>query len=298
MPLIIFWLTPIVLVLVFLLVVFSQKPREKSKVFLVEPLLFLVGRWHLARFEGNETVLRRLLSYWQPGLEMQQSIVEQLVRQITISPPTVVPEKNLAILSQKTLLFWTEVRQIEQAGKTSSVIAGPISEVVEYCDADLAGPLTPEKRISWPSHAQTAAKNGFLTLALAEASSPDALLRKKFRLAGLLVLEPVLDDRAISQLRQAEALGKIRYLSVLPANLVEQIVEKVFPPARFKKISGEHLATLSPKEQENAVDQTEIFGEVGKKDRYFIARHLQRTGELNIATNLALDDDLPADRRL
>ncbi len=170
-----------------------------------------------------------------------------------------------------------------------------MSEIINYCDADTDGRLTPEKRVAWPGRADLANRHGFLTIALAESSAPDALLRKKFKLAGLLVLEPVINSHAEAKLRQAEGLGSLRYLSVLNADLVEQLVQKVFPIERFKKVSGETLATIEPAEQERLAGEAEIFGEMATKNRYWIIRHLQRRYSVSVISNLPTDNDLPSD---
>jgi len=75
MPLIIFWLTPIVVAVVVLLFILTQRTKNKPKLFLVEPLLFLAKSYQIARLQGNEKVLRRLLELWLPGLEMHYRTV-------------------------------------------------------------------------------------------------------------------------------------------------------------------------------------------------------------------------------
>ena len=71
MPLIVFWLTPVILVVIFLIVMIQYKVSDKPKIFIVEPLLYLIKKWEMARIEGNEKNINRLFSYWLPGLEMQ-----------------------------------------------------------------------------------------------------------------------------------------------------------------------------------------------------------------------------------
>jgi hypothetical protein len=298
MPIIVFWLTPVALALVLLLVVLGQGgSRGRKKLFLVEPLLFLVGRYQLARCDGDQKRLLELLSDWLPGLELQQSLLEQIARQIVTTPPLVAP-KEVEILSQRALSFWAEERLLRRHGKKYSVLAGPVSEVATYCDADPAGPLTPEKAVAWQAKADTAHRNGFWTLSLAESAAEDALLRKKYRLCGLLILEPVLDDRAVIQLRQAAGQGAVRFLSVAAGEFVATISERIFPSRREKVVSGFELSALSPKEQERSVEAATIYGAVGKNNRYWIARFLQQDYRLAAFSRVPLDDDLPAHDRL
>lgn len=297
MPIIVFWLTPVVLAIIFIIFLLSQTVGKKPKVFLVEPLFFLVQSWQLARFEGNQTRLRELLEDWLPGLELQQSIIEQLVRQIILTPPA-IPTKDLTVLSQRTLTFWGEERTLEKSGKKISVLAGPISEVLSYCDADSNGPLAPEQRVNWAAKAETAHNNGFWTLALGESASPDAMLRKKYQLAGLLILEPMIDQQAVMKLREAAGLGEIRLISIAAGSFLHGLAEKVFPARPEKVVTGQELSTMSPSEQEKAVERATIYGEVGRNNRYWIARHLQRRARLLAFSRLPLDNDLPCDQRL
>lgn len=297
MELIVFWLTPVVLAVVFLLFLLSHRPGKKKRIFLIEPLLFLFEKFKVARVIGNEKEIKKLLSYWLPGLELQQSLIEQVVRQIEDSPPLIVP-KELAVLTQQPLPFWSEIRQIELGGKNIFVLAGPVTELINYCDADDDGSITPEKRVSWPATAETAHKNGFWTLALAYSSSPDAMLRKKFKLAGLVILEPVLKNQSVIEVRQAASQGEVRLISVASAGFCQAMLEKIFPDLKVKTVTGPDLSDMSPKDQERSVEAAKIYGEANTKNRYWIARHLQRQGYLAAVSNLPLDADLPADQRL
>lgn len=297
MELVVFWLTPVVLVVVFLLFLLSQRPNKKKRIFLIEPILFLFDKFKIARLIGNDSEIRKLLSYWLPGLELQQSLIEQIARQIEDSPPLIAP-KDITILTQQPLPFWSELRQMEVSGKNLFVLAGPITELVNYCDADYDGPISPEKRVSWPATAETAHKNGFWTLALAHSSSPDAMLRKKFKLAGLIILEPVLKDQSVIEVRQAASQGDVRLISVASAGFCQAMMEKIFPDLKVKAVAGPDLSEMSPKDQERATEAAKIYGEANTKNRYWIARHLQRHGYLAVVSNLPLDADLPADQRL
>lgn len=297
MPLIIFWLTPVFLIVIFLIVLSQNKVSNKPKVFVVEPLLFLVKKWELARIEGDDKRTRRLMGYWLPGLEMQQSIIEQLARQIIVRPP-IVPDKNITILNQKILPFWAEERELNVQGKKSSIIAGPISELIKYCDSDIKGKLSKEQVDAWLKKTDKVHSNGFLAVAFAESSSKEALETKKYKLVGLAILEPVLDKNAELKIRQMSSAGKIKIVSLLPATLAEQLMQKVFPSRKDTVISGGQLSKLSPKKQEDAMDNSTIFGEVAVKNRYYIARHFRRDNYLTIVSNVPGDSELPADNRI
>ena len=297
MPLIVFWLTPVILVVIFLIVMIQYKVSDKPKIFIVEPLLYLIKKWEMARIEGNEKNINRLFSYWLPGLEMQRSIIEQLVRQVNFRIP-VIPDKKITILNQKTLPFWAEERELEIWGKKTSVLAGPISEVIKYCDVDVGGNLTKEKTNVWLKKADNAYANGFLALAFAESSTKEALDNIKYKFTGLMILEPVIDKKAEGTIRQMTAIGKVKIISFLPANFIEQLMQKIFPSRKDRIISGQELSKLSPKKQETAMDDGTIFGEITTKNRYYIAKHFHGKYNLTIASNIAVDDDLPADKRL
>ena len=297
MPLIIFWLTPVFLVVIFLIVLTQHKVSIKPKLFIIEPLLYLIKKWQLARIEGDEKNTRRLFSYWLPGLEMQRSIVEQLVRQVDFNRP-VIPDESIAILNQRTLPFWAEERELELRAKKSSVLAGPISEVIEYCDADTRGKLTREDIDSWRKKADKAYANGFWALALAESSSAQALESKKYKLIGLMILEPVINKKAEAVLRRMTAVGQVKFLSFLPASFIERLVQKIFPSRKVQTINGQELSKLSPIKQEAAMDSKEIFGEMAAKNRYYIVRHYRSRYSLTVASLVPSDDELPADNRI
>lgn len=297
MPLIIFWLTPVLLLVIFLVVISQNKVSDKPKVFLVEPLLFLVKKWELARIEGDEKKTKRLLSYWLPGLEMQQSIIEQLTRQINVRPP-IIPDKSIIILNQKTLPFWAEERELDLRGKKTSVLAGPISELIKYCDSDTKGPLSREQTEAWLKKIDNVYANGFLAVAFAESSSKEALNTRKYRLIGVTILEPGINTKNQQKIRQMSSIGKIKIISFLPAALAEHIMQKVFPSRKDAVISGLQLSKLTPKKQEEAMDSSTIFGEIDAKNRYYIARHFHRDNDVTVVSNVSSDSELPADNRI
>jgi len=220
-----------------------------------------------------------------------------LVRQIEATPP-LMGLKEIKVINQQSLPFWSELRHVEVNGKDEHIIVGPIAEVINYCDSDDEGPLSPEQRIGWPEKAETASRHGFLVLALANSSSPDAMLRRKFRLAGLVILEPKLDERAMIDLRQIASQGQVRFASLASEKLAAALFEKVFEVANPKAVRGEDIVDVHPKEQERIVDQAVILGSIGDKQRYWIARQLQRHHYLVVVSRLSRDSELPADQHL
>lgn len=297
MPIMIFWITPILVALIVLLFITQHKSSNKPKLFLVEPLLFLVKQWHLARIEGNEKLVRQYLSLWLPGLEMDKSLSEQLVRQIVSAPPLINP-KQAVVLGQKRLPFWAEQRQVEINGKKTSLLLGSVEEVVSYCDADSSGPLTPGDRIAWPVKADKAHKNGYMTLAVAQSSTHDPLLRRKYKLIGVAILEPVINEGSLLKIRQMASLGQVRFMSLASPLLVADLMDKVFPGRKQTIVNVQELEEYEPVRQEKAIEGADIFGLAGSKNRHYIARYLQRSHHIILVSHLAMDDQLPSDTRL
>lgn len=294
MPLLIFWLTPVVLVLVLVLLLLRFQPKHKPKLILVEPLLLLVSQWHVSRVVGNEREVRRQISLWQDGLELSQSVIEQLARQIITKPSSM--SNQSAILEQRRLPFWAEQRLIETIGKKSAVLCGPVNELLDYCNADDNGEMASEKRREWLDLAATAARNGFLALGFAETSGSSELAEKAYRFTGIAVLEPVFNQEMLQKVRSLSSLGQLRLLSFLPIALLESVREKALPAhALPSTVSGAELQEMTPPEQEAAIERSAIYGEIPTRDRYYIARQLQRHHEVLVASRLSQDSDIPAD---
>ncbi len=292
MPLLVFWLTPVVLVLVLALLLLRFQPKRKSKLVVIEPLLLLIDQWHLSRIIGDDRAVIRHLRQWQQGLELTHSTVEQLARQIVLKPSQA---GQAAILEQRRLPFWAEQRVIEVNGKKSALLCGSVGEVLEHCDADDAGALTSEKRREWQGLASTAARNGFLALACAETSNIDSSERP-YRFMGLAILEPVYNQEALKKFRALSGVGQVRLLSFLPVALLEIIREKLLPAAADpRSISEQELQELPPRQQETAIENSNIYGEIPTRSRYYIARQLQHRYELLVASRVGQDSDIPAD---
>ncbi len=294
MPLVIFWLTPVALVLVLALLLIRVQPKHRPKLILVEPLLLLINQWHVSRIVGNESAVRRQLALWQEGLELNQSVIEQLARQIIKAPGA--KANPATILEQRRLPFWAEQRLVETLGKKNAVLCGPVGELLEYCNVDENGELTGSKRQEWQDLAATAARNGFMALAFAETSGNAELADKSYQFIGLAVLEPVYNQEMSQKLRSLAAQGQLRFLSFLPIALLENIREKILPAnAPPNTVSGEELQEMPPAEQEAAIERSVIYGGIPTRHRYYIARQLQRHHELIVASRLPQDSDIPAD---
>ncbi|MEX1051947.1 MAG: hypothetical protein WEC83_01000 [Patescibacteria group bacterium] len=294
MSLLVFWLTPVVLVLVLALLLLRYQPKHKPKLILVEPLLLLVNQWHVSRIVGAEPSVRRQLALWQEGLELKESVVEQLVRQVIVQPGA--KATRAIIIEQRRLPFWAEQRIVETLGKRSAVLCGPVSELLDYCNADNSGELTQEKRQEWLDLAATAARNGFLALGFAETAGKPELAEKAYQFSGITVLEPVFNKEMLQRVRSLAAQGQLRFLSFLPIALLENIREKALPAhASASTVSGQELQEMLPKEQEAAIERSVIYGEIPTRSRYWIARQLQRRYQLIVVSHLSQDNDIPAD---
>lgn len=290
----VFWLTPVVLVLVLVFLLLHFQPKLKPKLILVEPLLLLASQWHVSRIVGNEREVWHQISLWQDGMELSQSVIEQLARQIITKPGSRANQS--AILEQRRLPFWAEQRLVETLGKKTAVLCGPVNELLEYCNADDAGEMGSEKRREWLDLAATAERNGFLALSFAETSGKTELAEKAYRFTGVAVLEPVFNQEMLQKVRSLSSQGQLRLLSFLPIALLENFRTKALPAhALASTVSGAELQEMTPHQQEAAIERSAIYGEIPTRNRFYIARQLQRDHELVVASRLPQDSDIPAD---
>lgn len=285
MPIVLFWLTPVFLLIVVILLFLQEKQKDKPKLILIDPLL-TVESLQIARVVGDEKSLNQELAMIRRILPNNQTHLEQVIR--LLNP--VVPSRN----SKPTLLkhaqhseFLAEYRY-EYAGRVTSILFGRLDEVSEA--AQDYGNLEQLR-----THQERADHDGFASFVLARRV--DAKLiegRQTYRILGQLIVEPELNSSRVSKIRFAVGGSKYVFLSWLGLGVSTKIAETIFPAAQFISASAIATRQLQPKNREAILERATIYANTTLNDRYEAVQFWRhKTEPIFLGTNADDRDHLP-----
>ena len=292
---VIFWLTPVALLLVLIFLVLYQLERRRPLYF-VEPLGTVINGWHQARFDGNEPRANTLIS-WLNQPSGDQGYLSALLNEVSQPGPSQPMTAQLISLRVIGPLAWQGL--LVNNGHGHSVLFGLVEPLRMFIADDHPASLKP------PTLEQQAkaAQGGFLTLVLAEtALHPFRLARRncpavpRHRLVGTLILEPKFDDQALQKLRGLPA-EQVRLFSRAPTNFVDSIYERVYGRRPALSIDSNQLRALTPTFAEAELNRAVVLGESDPFTSHNFIRTLERQHSCVAWSVLDEDRALPASIR-
>jgi|GEM_PF-6786187 len=287
----IFWLVPVALLIVFILLVLRhQHDYAKAPLTLVEPLNFTIKRWRVARFIGGESQLKAMLTTAKQANCSTQSNLEILLQSLPLESARPSGE----LLRCQPLPLLGEQKIIASGERILSLLIGDVTEVLPAVKYSENGKslLTAELRSEHERVAATASQHGYLPLAIAfRYVHGMALIEPKHHTyLGLVLLEPILDDGSLKRLRTLRQ-DRVKFLSVLPAGLLGWLRAKVWQTEEFTGITSSN--TDHPQEKEAFWTQSPVIGSATLRERYGAVRFFQHSWDCRVISGNAEDEQLP-----
>lgn len=273
MDLLIFWLTPVILAVVLILVSLSHRPKTKLlPLTLIEPLGTLFKDWRLARRIGSEKRLADLTNYFSATELDQWSRLGEIVKGDAQLP------SKVALVKTEPLSLLGEKRLIEVENKTISVIIGLPAEVlgqIETIDPKAAAEAT------------RAEANGILTLHVGEVVIHGRDNQFRHRYIGSLLFEPIFEPSKL------EKLIAWRWLSVLPSTLLAHYATQLPGTEDGHFYDATEITQAPPQEAEERLAAAKVIGSANLRDRYQIVCQYQRQHDCRFWSRNPADRKLP-----
>lgn len=283
MPLILFWLVPVILVIVLITIILhDQETRSQPKLLLFDPLV-VVESWKIARVLGNEQRVLENLAMVTKVLPGTATFMEDFLKKLEFPRATV---KGATLQKNTRVGSYSELYQFQHSGRIISLLLGDIGTVSELCDQSWQGAVN-EKVIAELEHEDRLTRqHGYFGLAVAirlDRSLPGPLA--PYQLLGYLICEPALNQAKISKLRQAEAGKKARVITLLSLELAENLAKKVFPSVRWQSLSALTVQATSPKGRRSAFEKATLIADTTLNDRHEICLLWRHTYQLELAAS-------------
>ena len=287
MSLIIFWLMPVVLLLVLILLVLPIiKPHRNGRLYVIEPLGWLVTTWQVARFEPNTQSLARLFKVLASSNLSKGTLLEQIIVSAAGALRIKSQTTSATLIEHQSIGPLAERFVLEISTKTQSVIVGPLEQI---------GSLVEDENMAkYRILSQKSADHGYLALTIATAFvHGDKPKRTKHRIEGLVVIEPkVAVDRAAT----LQKLGQdsVRFLSVAPVGFTRHLYQQIFPDQAPFGLDAKELETvLPPKFAEADLEKAGVVGGADIVARHQALRTWQRRFDCVVVSINPEDRDLP-----
>lgn len=286
----IFWLVPVILLVVFTLIVanHARDPRRR-KLLLVEPVGTLIPRWRAVRMIGDVNQLRQALAWIEQSRLGDDAPLDCI---ISLDQPT-NPSEPAPLLGRETLGAWSEQRVLQRTGRTISILAGEVEKILAGCRYRSDGRilLTDSDRAEYILTANRAGEHGYLAVAFgaryfhSRVYDPD-----KHTWLGLILFEPVYDQSLMNQLEQVDP-SRLKLLSLLPDEFLQSIITKLRGTSQFAGIPRRPVDT--PLEEEQQWQTSSVIGSADLAKRHAVIRYFEPRRDCRMLSTLAADHQLP-----
>lgn len=285
MPIVLFWLTPVFLLIVVVLLFIQEKQKDKPKIILIDPLL-AVESLSIARVVGDEKNINQELAMIRRILPNEHTHLEQIIR--LLSP--IIASRN----TKPTLIKYLQHSEFlveykyEYSGRVTSLLFGRLEDVVEaaqdYTNLE-------QSRVT----VERADQDGFVSFAIARRLDAKLIEGKQtYRILGQIIAEPELNSSRVSKIRFASSSNKTVLLSWLGLGVSTRIAKEIFPANQFTSASATATRQLKPKSREAILDRATIYANTTLNDRYEAIQYWRHTAEpIFLGTNTDDRDHLP-----
>ncbi len=287
---IIFWLMPMALLVVLIVIVTSQLQQPHRRLLLFcEPLGVLIKRWRVVRLVGAELRLRQLLAALYVSKLDDDSSINLLLQ--FVDPPLPV---EADLVEARPLSALGEQRIIRYQSQTTSVLIGSVAGVLPACRyrSDGRTLLTQSDRAEWNLTAERAGHHGYVVVALAEKAVQSKVVEaQRHTFLGLVFLEPVLDERTARSL-SAIPESRQKFLSALPVSFLLYLRSRLAD----RSLAEPHTVDASPTSpamRETMWQQSPCLGEQNFDDKYAVVRYYESRRSCRMVSGVAADSDLP-----
>ncbi len=286
----IFWLVPVILLIVFTLIVtnHARDPRRR-KLLLVEPLGTLIPCWRAVRMIGDVNQLRQALAWTEQTRLGDDAPLDCIVS----SDESPRPSEPTPLIHRELLGAWSEQRVLQRTGRTISILAGDVDRILGGCRYRSDGRilLTESDRAEYRLTAARAGEHGYLAVAFgaryfhSRVYEPD-----KHTWLGLILFEPVYDQSLLNQLQQIDS-SRMKLLSFLPVEFLHAVVAKLRGSSQFAGIPRRPVET--PLEEEQLWQSSSVIGSADQAKRHAVARYFELRRDCRMLSTLSSDRQLP-----
>ncbi|MEK7201922.1 MAG: hypothetical protein AAB669_00070 [Patescibacteria group bacterium] len=288
MEVIVFWLMPVVLLVVLILLVLAILARQVTKqpLTVLEPLGWLVTSWQVARFEPNNQPLARLFKVLASSNLSRGTLLEQII----VSAAGSIRLKSKAttgiLVEHQSVGPLAEQSLLALGTKKQSVLVGPLEQIENLVDD--------EKIAKFRALSQKSAEHGYLALAIASSFlHGNKSTCAKHQIEGIVVLEPNVDQIQLALLQKISR-EQTRFLTVLPVGVGTHLYSQVFPHQTQFGLNAKELETLlPPKFAEADLDKAAVVGGANLIARHQALRVWQQKHNCVLVSVNPEDRDLP-----
>lgn len=288
MEVIVFWLMPVVLLVVLILLVLAMSARKTTKqpLKVIEPLGWLVTSWQVARFEPNTQSLTQLFKVLASSNLSKGTLLEQII--VSAAGSIRLKSKaTVATLAEHQLVGPLAEQFVLTLGtKKQSVLIGPLEQIESLVDD--------EKIAKFRALSQKSAQNGYLALTMATSFvHGDRSKKTKHQIEGVVVLEPSIDQSRVAQIQKIDH-DQTRFLTVLPFGVATHLYGQVFPDQTPFGLNAKELETLlPPKYAEADLEKAAVVGGADIVARHQALRVWQQKHSCVVVSVNPEDRDLP-----
>ncbi|MCR4277529.1 MAG: hypothetical protein NUV80_00745 [Candidatus Berkelbacteria bacterium] len=287
MEVIVFWLVPVALLVVLILLTLQViKHGRKHTLYIIEPTNFLVSGWHVARFEPDNQTLKQTFKLLATSNLSKGSLLEKIIVSANSSVSLKSKSSTGTLVEHQSFGALSEQFVLEIGSKKQSFLIGPLDQIEEF--------LEDEKITKYRTLSQKSAENGYLALVIATSFvHGDRPKKSKYKIEGLVVLEPVIDQDIVAVLNQTKH-KPIRFLTVLPVGVASHLYAQVFPDKPHFNLNAKELETLlPPKFAEADLEKAIVVGGADIVARHQALRVWQRQYDCIVVSRNPEDRDLP-----
>ncbi|MDP3992864.1 MAG: hypothetical protein Q8Q05_01460 [bacterium] len=288
MEVIVFWLMPVVLlvVLILLVLVMIGHQRTLRRLTVIEPLGWLVKSWQVARFEPNNQTLAGLFKVIASSNLSKGTLLEQIIVSAAGSvrlkskaaAATLVEHQSIGPLAEQFVLRF--------GAKKQSVLIGPLEQIEGLVDDDTIA--------KFRALSQKSAQNGYLALTIATSFlHGDKPQKTNHQIEGTVVLESSIDQSRVAQIQKIDH-DQARFLTVLPFGVAMHLYGHVFPNQTPFGLNAKELETLlPPKYAEADLEKAAVVGAADIVARHQTLRVWQQKHSCVVVSVNPEDRDLP-----
>lgn len=285
----VFWLVPVILLVVFTVVLtnHTREPKRRKLLF-VEPLGTLVKKWRPVRFVGDVPALQETLK-WLIATCLDDGAPLEMV----LSLDQVEPGKMITLIERERLGAWAEQRVVHDENRTVSLVAGDVTSVLvaSRYRSDGRTLLNEDDRSQAELTATRAGEHGYLALAVARRHFHSRVIEaQKHTWLGMILLEPIIDESLRHQLGQL-APGRRKFLSVLPDSVLRFLSGKLGQSSQFAGVPTNR--THDPLAQEEEWEQAATIGQSSPEQRHAVVRYFESRRDCRLLSVLPQDQALP-----
>jgi hypothetical protein len=291
MEVIVFWLMPVALLVVLILLTLQIiKHNRKQEIHIIEPLGLLVTDWQVARFEPDSQTIKQVFKLLASSNLSKGTLLEQIIVSSSKSVSLKSKSSTGTLIEHQSFGALSEQFVLELGNKKKSFLIGPLEQIEEF--------IEDEKIAKYRTLSQKSAENGYLALVIATSFvHGDKPKKSKYQIEGMVVMEPVTNQDFVTAL-QGTNQKPTRFLTALPVGVASKLYSQVFPSKTHFDLNAKELESLlPPKFAEADLEKAIVVGGADLIARHQALRVWQRQYDCTVVSRNLEDRDLPVTPR-